>query len=111
MNQTQLAHLVLCSKSHISDIELEHVLATSAEIQLLEQALDADGVLSELYDLLNIGVQESATVADAEHDAIGLTDWESRVMPGLLQTPDYNGADPVLSVPAAAWSRFLDGIR
>jgi len=89
MNQTELAALVLCSKSHISDIELEHVLPTSAEIRRMEQALDADGVLLELYDLLNIGVQESVTVADAEHDAIGLTDWESRVMPGLLQTTDY----------------------
>jgi len=66
LNQTQLAHKVLCSKSHISDIELGNVLPTLDEIQLMEQSLDADGVLLELYDLLNIGVQESATVADAE---------------------------------------------
>jgi transcriptional regulator with XRE-family HTH domain len=89
LNQTQLAHKVLCSKSHISDIELGNVLPTLDEIQLMEQAVDADGVLLELYDLLNIGVQESATVADAEQGALALTDWESRLMPGLLQTPDY----------------------
>jgi hypothetical protein len=105
MNQTELAALVLCSKSHISDIELEHVLPTSAEIRLMEQALDADGVLLELYDLLNIGVQESVTVADAEHDAIGLTDWESRVMPGLLQTAVYMRAAMGTSVPAPRLDR------
>lgn len=105
MNQTQLATLVLCSKSHISDIELEHVLPTSAEIQLMEQALDAHGVLVDLYDLVNIGVQESVTVADAEHDAIGLTDWESRVMPGLVQTADYMRAAMSTSVPAPRLER------
>lgn len=50
MNQTELAARVLCSKSHISDIELEHVLPSSAEIRLMEEALDADGVLLELYE-------------------------------------------------------------
>jgi len=105
MNQTQLATKVLCSKSHISDIELGHVLPTSAEIQLMEQALDADGVLLEFYNLLNIGIQESATVADAERDALAQTAWESRVMPGLLQTPDYMRAAMSTSVPASRLDR------
>jgi transcriptional regulator with XRE-family HTH domain len=105
MNQTQLATLVLCSKSHISDIELGNVLPTSGEVRLLEQALDADGVVLELYNLVNIGIQESAVVADVEHDAIALTDWELRGVPGLLQTAGYARAQLRVSVPAARLER------
>lgn len=93
MNQTQLAHKVLCSKSHISDIELGNVIPKPDELQRMEAALDADGVLLELYDLLNLGVQESATVADAEHDALAMSVWESRLIHGLLQTPEYMRAN------------------
>jgi transcriptional regulator with XRE-family HTH domain len=93
MNQTQLAHKVLCSKSHISDIELGNVIPKADELRRMEAALDADGVLLELYELLNIGVQESATIADAEHDALAMTVWESRLVHGLLQTPEYMRAN------------------
>ena len=105
MNQTQLAAKVLCSKSHISDIELGHVLPSTSEIQLIEQALDADGVLLELFNLVNIGIQESAIVADVEHDAIALTDWELRGIPGLLQTADYARTQLRVSVPVARLER------
>jgi hypothetical protein len=105
MNQTQLATLALCSKSHISDIELGHVLPTADEMRLLDRALDADGVLTELYNLVNIGIQESAVVADVERDSIALTDWELRGVPGLLQTVGYARAQLRVSVPAARLER------
>jgi transcriptional regulator with XRE-family HTH domain len=106
MNQTELAHKVLCSKSHISDIELAHVLPTASEVRLMEQALDADGVLADLLDLVSIGIQESAIVADAEHDALGMTVWEWRI-PALLQTPDYMRAHMSTAVPADRLDREL----
>lgn len=99
LNQTELAQKVLCSQTHISDIETGHVLPTSGEIELMEQALDADGVLTELLDLVSTGVQESAIVADAEHDALSMTVWEWRIH-GLLQTPDYIHAHLSTAVPA-----------
>jgi transcriptional regulator with XRE-family HTH domain len=99
MNQTDLAQKVLCSRSHISDIEVGNVLPTAGEVRLIEEALDADGVLAELFDLVNIGIQESAIVADAEHDALGMTVWEWRIH-GLLQTPDYMRAAMSTGVPA-----------
>jgi transcriptional regulator with XRE-family HTH domain len=99
MNQTELAQKVLCSRSHISDIELGHVLPTISETRLMEQALDADGVLAELLDLVSIGIQESAIVADAEHDALGMTVWEWRIH-GLLQTAEYARAHLATAVPA-----------
>lgn len=99
MNQTELATHALCSRSHISDIELGHVLPTSGEVKLMEQALDADGVLLDMLDMVSNGIQESAIVADAEHDAIGMTVWEWRI-PGLLQTPAYMRAHLSSAVPA-----------
>jgi transcriptional regulator with XRE-family HTH domain len=99
LNQTELAHKVLCSQTHISDIETGHVLPTASEIQLMEAALDADGVLVELLDLVSNGVQESAIVADAERDALSMTVWEWRIH-GLLQTPDYMRAYMSPAVPA-----------
>lgn len=88
MNQTGLAREVLCSKSHILDIERAQVLPTASEVRLMEQALDVDGVLADLFDLVSFGIQESAIVADAEHDAISMTVWEWRIC-GILQEPEY----------------------
>ncbi len=87
--QTELAERVLSNKTTISDIELEHQVPSRTQVEALEAALDADGVLLELYDLLNTGVQESVVVADVERDALAMTVWESRMMPGLFQTPGY----------------------
>jgi transcriptional regulator with XRE-family HTH domain len=73
LTQTQLATLILSNKTTISDIERGHQIPSAVQVARLEAALDADGVLQELYDLLNIGVQESAIVADAEQDALAQT--------------------------------------
>ena len=104
MNQTDLAHKTLCSQSHISDIEVGRVLPTADEIRLMEEALNADGVLTELLDLVSNGVQESAVIADAEHDALSMTVWEWRIH-GLLQTPDYMRAAMSTGVPAERLDR------
>jgi Domain of unknown function (DUF5753) len=65
----------------------------------MEQALDADGVLTDLLDLVSIGIQESAIVADAEHTALAMTVWEWR-MHGMLQTAEYARAHMSPAVPA-----------
>jgi predicted transcriptional regulator len=106
MNQTELARRVLCSQTHISDIEVGHVLPTATEVRLMEEALDADGVLAELLDLVSTGVQESAIVADAEHDALAMTVWEWRIY-GILQTPDYMRAHLSTAVRADRLDREL----
>jgi transcriptional regulator with XRE-family HTH domain len=105
MNQTELATACLCSRSHISDIEQGHILPTLDELRHMEQALDADGVLLELYGMLNIGIQESATVADAEKDALAMTMYENRTVPGLLETPDYMRAALSTGVPPSRLDR------
>ena len=104
-NQAELAKQALSNKTTISDIERGEQIPSVAQVGKLEAALDADGVLLELYNLMNIGIQESAVVADVEHDAIALTDWELRGVPGLLQTVDYARAQLRVSVPAERLER------
>jgi transcriptional regulator with XRE-family HTH domain len=91
LNQTELATRALVSKSHISDVERGEAIPKLETLTLIDQAVGGHGVLLDFYDLLNIGIQESATVADAERDAVGITDWELRAVPGLLQAASYMG--------------------
>jgi transcriptional regulator with XRE-family HTH domain len=103
--QTDLAQLVLSNKTTVSEIERGTQVPSAAQVEKLEEALDADGVIQELYNLLNIGIQESAVVADVERDAIAITDWELRGVPGLLQTADYAKAQLRVSVPTSRLER------
>lgn len=93
LTQTDLAKAVLSNKTAMSEIELGHQVPKLDLVERLEAALDADGVLMDLYVLLSLGVQESAVVADAEQGAISITDYEHRNIPGLLQAEDYMRAN------------------
>lgn len=104
--QTELAQPVLSNKTTISEIERGTQIPSAIQVEQLEAALDADGVLKELYNLLSIGIQESAVVADLEHGALALSMWEWRI-PGLLQIPDYMRAAMGASVPADRLEREL----
>ena len=89
LTQQQLAETVLSSKTTISSIENGNLIPKVDLLERLEAALNAGGALRDLYALTSLGIQSSATVADAEQGAISITDWEMRNVPGLLQTPDY----------------------
>ncbi|HEX4832505.1 MAG TPA: helix-turn-helix transcriptional regulator [Trebonia sp.] len=89
LNQNQLAEAVFASKSSVSDWERGEALPARKTVVKLEEVLDADGVLLELYELASLGQQTSATVADAEHGALSITEYDQRVVPALLQTEDY----------------------
>ena len=73
LTQTELAKLVLSSKSAISEYELGNRPPDVKLDQRLEEVLDAGGQLIELWHLLELGEQDSATVADVERDALALT--------------------------------------
>lgn len=98
---------MLSSRSAISEYELGNQILKPDLVRRLEDTLEADGVLLELYDLLNLGVQESAVVADAEHGAMTLHDWEMRIVPGLLQTPGYMEPAMRSGMPAARLNREM----
>jgi transcriptional regulator with XRE-family HTH domain len=103
--QTELAQRALSNKTTISDIELGRQVPDAGQVEKLEAALDADGVIKELHGLLSIGIQESAVVADVERDALAITLWELRGVPGLLQTADYARAQLRVSVPVSRLER------
>ena len=100
LNQTGLARLVLSSKSAISDYENGNRAPDADMTARLEEALDADGVLTEEHGLLGLGEQDSATIADVEHDALGLVSWSTWYVPGLLQTEGYARASMSTVIPA-----------
>jgi transcriptional regulator with XRE-family HTH domain len=99
LNQTELARLVLSSKTAISDYELGNRAPDADMVAKLEVALDADGVLTEEHSLLDLGEQDSATVAEAEAGALAMTVWESRAVPGPVQTAAYSRAQLSVSLP------------
>jgi transcriptional regulator with XRE-family HTH domain len=108
LTQTELAKLVLSSKTSISEYEQGNRAPDLDLIKRLETDLDADGQLIELHGLLELGGQDSAAVADVEHDALALTDWDMRAIPGLLQTADYARANMAAArVPAEKLNREL----
>jgi transcriptional regulator with XRE-family HTH domain len=51
--QTELAQQVLSNKMTISEIERGTQVPSAGQVEKLEAALDADGVIQELYNLLN----------------------------------------------------------
>jgi transcriptional regulator with XRE-family HTH domain len=89
LTQTELAKLVLSSKSQISAIETGTSPAKRAFMELLDETLNADGLLVELWLLARSGSFSSATIADIERTVTKIHAWDLRVVPGLLQTPDY----------------------
>jgi transcriptional regulator with XRE-family HTH domain len=89
LTQTELAKLVLSSKSQVSLIENGTSAVKLDLMDLLDQTLNADGLLVELWLLARSGSFSSATIADIEKNAMLISDWEYRMIPGLLQTPDY----------------------
>lgn len=111
LTQTELARLVLSSKTSVSDYELGNRAPDLELVRRLDEALDADGQVLELYGLLELGEQDSATVADVEHDALTLSAWEMRVVPGLLQAPGYMAAAMRTSVPPGRLERELSRAR
>src|SRR5258708_6010277 len=107
MTQTELARVALSSKSAISAYELGNQAPKRDVIWRMDAGLDADGALVELWGLLELGAQDSATVADVEHNALAMTAWEMRVVPGLLQTPQYAAEAMRTSVPPDRLDREL----
>jgi transcriptional regulator with XRE-family HTH domain len=89
LSQQQVAERALCSQPLISGLE-RGVKATKREqVALIDEAVGARGKLLMVWPITASGGATAERIADLEADAIGVHDWENRVVPGLLQTPDY----------------------
>lgn len=105
ISQTELAARLKIGQGRVSRLELETVLPTT---DLVTRYLDALGVTSDVrQDILDELVEERVEVATwrrlhraglrqhqerygaMERSATAIRDWTDRVVPGLLQTPDY----------------------
>lgn len=87
--QKQLANAVFCSDSLISAIENGTKPAKQDLAARIDDVLKADGVILAVYPLTGLGGYPSEFVASQEAEATKIHDWESKFVPGLLQTPGY----------------------
>ncbi len=91
LSQRELAVRVYCSASLISAIELGTKPAKLDLVERLDETLNASGMLLKVWPITTNGSYPSffALVAEMEKEACKIHEWELRIVPGLLQTPDY----------------------
>jgi transcriptional regulator with XRE-family HTH domain len=91
LSQRQLADVVHYSASLISAIETGTKPAKFDLVKRLDHALNAGGALIAVWPITTVGTYPSwfARVAELEREAFKIHEWELRVVPGLLQTPEY----------------------
>lgn len=80
-----------CSPSLISAIETGTKPAKLDLVERLDGELSASGALIAVWPITTTGNYPSwfARVAELEREAFKIHEWELRIIPGLLQTPDY----------------------
>jgi transcriptional regulator with XRE-family HTH domain len=114
----QVAERLLCSPSKVSRMETGHGIATPRDIRDL---CDLYGVADEaernrMTDLARQGKQQGwwqgydldyfATYVGLEAEAVGIKYYQSAIVPGLMQTPDYARAMLDVGVPKIAPERI-----
>lgn len=88
-SKAQLASRMGFDASYISHVENVTKVPTRAFAEKADAAFGLPGTFVTLHKVLELGEQDSETVADIEHDALAIMGWEQRVITALLQTPDY----------------------
>lgn len=97
--KAQLATRMEFDASYVSHVENMTKLPTVAFAEKADDAFELPGTFVALHKALELGEQDSEAVADIEHDALSVADWDQRVISGLLQTPDYGRAHLSTSLP------------
>jgi transcriptional regulator with XRE-family HTH domain len=88
-SKAQLASRMKFDASYVSHVENGTKVPTRAFAERADDAFKLPGTFVILHKVLELGEQDSETVADSEQGALALVEWEQRVVPGLLQAPDY----------------------
>jgi transcriptional regulator with XRE-family HTH domain len=89
LSQQEVADRALCSQPLISGLERGTKNTKREQINLLDHALGAKGKLLTVWPITAAGGASAERIADLEAGAAVIHDWETRVVPGLLQTWDY----------------------
>jgi transcriptional regulator with XRE-family HTH domain len=108
-SKAQLATRMGFDASYIAHVENMTKMPTLAFARKCDEAFGLPGTFAALHKILELGEQDSGTVADVERDALGMTVWEMRSVPGLLQTPEYARAHMAAAlVPGGKLERELN---
>lgn len=89
LSQAELAQMAHCSQPTISGLERGTAAGTPTTIKSIDEALRAKGKIIKLWAVADFGGQSAEKLATLEAQAVKIHDYEGRVVPGLLQTPDY----------------------
>ncbi|HEY6315115.1 MAG TPA: helix-turn-helix transcriptional regulator [Streptosporangiaceae bacterium] len=91
LSQRELAERVYCSPSLISAVEIGTKPAKLDLVERIDAELNANGMLLKVWPITTNGSYPSwfAYVAELEKEASKIHEWELRIIPGLLQTPEY----------------------
>ncbi|GAA3090546.1 helix-turn-helix domain-containing protein [Streptosporangium carneum] len=93
VSQDELARRTGWSDSQISMIENGHRRPTRSFVEATDRALDLDGALLDLYDMLHSMASRIPEWfrpwIEIEREAESLRNWQPLIVPGLLQTRDY----------------------
>ncbi|HEX4834598.1 MAG TPA: helix-turn-helix transcriptional regulator [Trebonia sp.] len=104
-SKAQLASRLGFDASYVSHVENGTKPPTRAFAERCdsEDAFGLPGTFVALHKGVELGAQDSAIVAEVEAEAVRLTIYELRAVPGLLQTPAYMAAQLATSLaPDAA---------
>jgi len=91
LSQRELAERVYCSASLISAIENGTKPAKLDLVKRIDDALNTGGAIIKAWPITTTGNYPSwfALVAELEKEARKIHEWELRIIPGLIQTPEY----------------------
>jgi transcriptional regulator with XRE-family HTH domain len=114
----QVAERLLCSPSKVSRMETGHGIATPRDIRdlcdlygITDQA-ERDRMMQLSHESKQQGWWQGydldyfATYVGLEAEAVGIKYYQSAIVPGLVQTPDYARAMHEVSVPKIASERI-----
>jgi transcriptional regulator with XRE-family HTH domain len=114
----QVADRLLCSPSKVSRMETGHGVATRRDIRDLcdlydvPEAAEREHLMSLAQQGKQVGWWQGydldyfATYVGLEAEAAGIKYYQSSIVPGLLQTPDYARAMHAVSIPKIAPERI-----
>jgi len=91
MTQEQLAEASGYAPSTVAAIESQHLLPSDDFAKHIDKALDADGHFERLQQLVEATsvLPWFRDLVETERKAVSIQDYQSYLVPGLLQTEDY----------------------
>jgi transcriptional regulator with XRE-family HTH domain len=111
LTQAELAEQAYCSQSLISGLERGTKTTSKKTIGLMDDAVGAKGLIVKIWPVTESGWQSPETLADIEAKATVINDWDDRLVPGLLQTPDYAGAVMRAGLPRATDEEIATAVK